>query len=174
MSKNKYTPPGDCEIHQLIIENKVIYVSNDGRVFRNNWKELKKHTNIYGYQYVSFTVNGNRKKFRIHRLVAKAFLDNPFMLPEVNHKDGDKTNNNVTNLEWVTCSDNQLHSRYILLNQTGFKDTPIRCIETNKLYKSTREAWRDTGISYSHISECANGKRKSAGGYHWKSEVKAD
>ena len=52
-------------------------------------------------------------------------------------------------------------------NQTGFHDVPIVCIETGKTYKSTRDAWRATGVGYSHISECANGKRKTAGGYHW-------
>jgi len=57
-----------------------------------------------GYKMVRLTINGKRKGYAIHRLVAQTFLDNSKNLPIVNHKDGDKTNNKVENLEWVTQS----------------------------------------------------------------------
>lgn len=124
------------------------------------------------YPYIQFhkNCNGKRKCKRIfvHRLVAELFIPNPNKLPQVNHIDGDKTNYNVSNLEWVTAGENQLHSRYTLNNVTGFADTAVICVETGNQYKSTRDAWRDTGTNYAHISECASGKRKTAGGYHWR------
>lgn len=76
-------------------------VSNKGNVRnvrRNTLLKLSK--NRYGYIQVYLYKNGIRKGFRVHRLVAEAFLSNPDNLPQVNHKDEDKTNNNVDNLEW--------------------------------------------------------------------------
>lgn len=63
-----------------------------------------------GYLTVELRKGGHRSKARIHRLVAEAFIPNPDNLPEVNHKDGDKTNNHVSNLEWCTHSDNLKHA----------------------------------------------------------------
>lgn len=148
---------------------KPYHISSEGAVFNQYAKPLSKQIDKDGYEYVLVRSNGHRKKFLVHRLVADAFIPNPGLLPQVNHIDGNKRNNRVSNLEWVTNSENQIHSRYILGNQTGFKDTPVVCVETGTIYKSTRDAWRDTGVCYSHISECANGKRKTAGSYHWKS-----
>lgn len=63
-----------------------------------------------GYYYVSLSKNNVRPKFDVHRLVAMAFLDNPNNYPCVNHIDGVKTNNNVSNLEWCTFSQNSIHA----------------------------------------------------------------
>lgn len=59
-----------------------------------------------GYHYVDF---GRKKQYRVHRLVAQTFLDNPYDKPDVNHIDGNKLNNEVNNLEWVTASENMIH-----------------------------------------------------------------
>jgi len=65
----------------------------------------------YGYVLVGFTIGTNRSKpYTVHRLVAKAFIDNPNGLAMVNHKDGDKKNNHVFNLEWVTAKENTVHA----------------------------------------------------------------
>lgn len=88
-------------------------VSNYGQV-RRVWKN---HTNLketmlnkFGYEIVHLSKDGVNKHRSIHRLVALAFLDNPDNLPEVNHIDGNKENNCVDNLEWVTRSQNMKHA----------------------------------------------------------------
>ena len=132
-------------------------------------KTLKLTPNNHGYPCITVKyLDGHQKTVPVHILVARTFIPNPENKPQINHKDGNKKNNCVSNLEWVTASENQMHSRYVLKNRTGFSDTPVVCVETGIGYISTRDAWRKTGINYAHISECANGKRKSAGGYHWR------
>jgi len=74
-----------------------------------------------GYARVSLFKNGVGKKHSVHRLVAIAFIDNIENKPDVNHKDGNKLNNNVNNLEWVTKSENIKHSINILKNKNGLK-----------------------------------------------------
>ena len=144
-------------------------VSRDGTVVKlSNGKAMAQYTDKDGYLYVFLTVNKKRNKYRVHRLVAKAFIPNPENKPQVNHKSGVKTDNSIGNLEWVTTSENQYHSRYVLGNVTGFRDKAVICKETQKRYKTTRDAWRATGINYCHISECASNKRKSAGGFQWE------
>ena len=147
---------------------RLYYISSEGAVFSQHANPLSKCVDKDGYEYILVRHKGKHKKYLVHRLVAKAFLPNPDSLPQVNHIDGNKRNNSVSNLEWVTNSENQMHSRYVLGNQTGFNDTPVACVETGRVYRSTRDAWRDTGAGYSHISECVRGKRKTAGGYHWR------
>lgn len=72
-------------------------------------KVLKSALDRYGYLYHGFTENGKRKKFKLHRLMALTFLPNPLNKKEVNHKDGNKLNNNIYNLEWVSHFENQSH-----------------------------------------------------------------
>lgn len=67
-------------------------------------------TNNRGYNFYSFTHNNSKKTRSVHRLVAKAFIPNPLDKPHVNHKDGNKTNNRASNLEWCTTLENTLHA----------------------------------------------------------------
>ena len=89
-------------------------ISNTGRVFSSNRyygsRILKTRLSQFGYPYVVLCVNQNRKTIVVHRLVALAFLDKPKDKNNVNHIDGDKTNNKVENLEWCNASENQLHA----------------------------------------------------------------
>ena len=151
-------------------------VSNTGMVkslnYRRTGKEriLKLDDNGHGYLYVSLSKDGKGKSYPVHKLVATAFLENPNNLPEVNHKDEDKTNNCVENLEW--CS-----KLYNINYGTGSKRSaekrskPVYSINKESglitYWESIMEAERQTGISNSHISKCCQGKRKSAGGYYW-------
>lgn len=88
------------------------YVSNHGRVctVRRRPKVLTLTRQKSGYLYAMIEVCGKPKKCRVHRLVAQAFLPNPDHLTEINHKDGNKENNHVGNLEWATRSQNVKHS----------------------------------------------------------------
>ena len=71
-----------------------------------------------GYHIVALTHNGHKKTFKIHRIVAQYFIPNPFNKPIVNHKDGNKINNNVFNLEWVTDWENVIHAKDYGLRQS--------------------------------------------------------
>lgn len=87
-------------------------VSNYGRVAGEKGL-LKPYDNGYGYLIVEFRRDGKRKHLRVHRLVAEAFIPNPDNLPMVNHKDEDKTNNFLENLEWCTASYNRTYGKAI-------------------------------------------------------------
>ena len=107
-------------------------ISDSGRVFTKRrlignqiyyGKELVPQLTEDGYLKVTLSKNSKCKKFYLHRLVAIQFLNNPMNLPQVNHKDGNKLNNNITNLEWCTKQENQNHAVRTGLMQRG-QDRP--------------------------------------------------
>lgn len=153
-------------------------VSNYGNVRSLNYnkqignvKELKQKLRSNGYLEVHLSKDSKRKYFLVHRLVAEAFLENPYLLPQVNHIDGNKSNNYVSNLEYVTNSENQKHAY-----DTGLKNAqrvyesnrkPVRCITTGKEFDSIKEAALYYNIkSNSKICNCCNHKQKYAGKYN--------
>ena len=86
-------------------------VSNDGLVRNDKYNHIKaQRLDKHGYPMTSIYQDGKAHTSRIHRLVAEAFIDNPENKNQVNHIDGNKQNNNVNNLEWVTCSENMIHA----------------------------------------------------------------
>jgi|SRR5690554_1002267 len=87
------------------------FVTEDGQVFSEAGKQYKEYVNEFGYHLVNVQARNGEgwKSRRVHRLVAETFIDNPDNLPEVNHKDCDKSNNCVSNLEWVTSRGNKDH-----------------------------------------------------------------
>lgn len=130
-----------------------------------------------GYCYVSLKTNTNTKI--VHRLVAEAFIDNPENKPCVNHKDGDKWNNHVSNLEWVTYSENEKHSYKVLgkkPNLNGLGKTPHNAKKIRqylkgkfiKEYPTATEAARSIGSRQSTVSACANGIYKSCKGFQFR------
>ena len=145
-------------------------VSNLGRVRSLKFgktKILKPADNGGGYLYVQLCKDGIRKNMFVHRLVASAFMPNPQNLDTVNHKDEDKHNNNVSNLEWMSRTDNIAYSRPQLAER------PVQQLdkETGKLlatFPSLIGAARVTGISEGNIVKCCRCKLKSAGGYLWR------
>lgn len=143
-------------------------ISNYGRVYSNNsYKFIRPYFNNKGYLKVDLYKDGNRKKLFIHRLVAETFISNPDNLPQVNHKDEDKTNNKVNNLEYCVC-------KYNVGYGTGHERATekvrksVFCIELNKGFKSITEAANATGICLQSISMCCLGKYKTAGRMHWR------
>lgn len=108
-------------------------ISNLGEVrslFRYK-KKLKPCKNNIGYEYVNLYKNNKMKRITIHKLVAENFIIKPIL--EINHKDGDKTNNCVNNLEWVTRKENVIHRFKVL------KQEPFRKYKQEKINYSTKE-----------------------------------
>ena len=150
-------------------------ISNTGLVKRilsikcKTERILQQGTQKTGYNYVNLSKNNKTCTKRVHRLVAEAFIPNPLCFSEVNHKDEDKSNNNVENLEWCTREYNLNYgARSKKFSRTRGK--AVQCIETKHIYSSARSASRDTGIYQSSISRCCNKEYgfKTAGGYHWE------
>ena len=124
----------------------------------------------WGYLFVSLYKDGKVKECRINRLVAQAFLPNPDNLPEVNHIDENKQNNCVDNLEWCSRSYNINHgTRNKKVAEKNSK--PVFSVDKESglimWWQSAIEASRQLGISQGNITQCCNGKRKSAGGHIW-------
>ena len=133
---------------------------------------------------LTFEENGNKKRVcaHVHRLVAEKFIPNPEGKPCVNHKDGNKANNRLENLEWVTRSQNDLHAfkaglrtpyssckgrfnedhpRSVPINQLTLDGRFVRC------FPSGQEAKR-AGYNQANISSVIAGKRKSHAGFKWE------
>lgn len=129
---------------------------------------LKPNLKKSGYFNIQLCQNGQAKTWRLHRLIAITFLANPEGKPQVNHKDGNRQNNCVKNLEWVTPSENILHSFRALGRKSngGVMRKPIVCMETGITYHSIREAERETKILRSSLRSALKFGWK-AGGYHW-------
>lgn len=95
-------------------------VNEQGQVVNTRTGRILKPEIIWdGYERVTLSQNNRLKRFRVHRLVAEAFIPNLNNLPMVNHKDGDKRNNHVSNLEWVDCQQNTKHAFDNNLRKSG-------------------------------------------------------
>jgi len=117
-----------------------------------------------GYQQVKFSIEGEKSQPLVHRLIAMTFLPNPDNLPQVNHKDGNPGNNNVSNLEWCTASENSLHRCRELKKRVGRPYRRVRCIDTGKVYESSHHAARELNISQGNIFSVCQGHWSTAGG----------
>lgn len=115
-------------------------------------KFLKQRTNITGYKLINlYPTTQQRVTYYVHKLVAEAFIPNPLSKPETNHKDGNKSNNHVSNLEWCTKSENCIHRDFVLETGKLMKGIKVRNKKTNEVYRSMQEAARQTGGDESSI-----------------------
>lgn len=121
-----------------------------------------------GYRHVKLTKEGRCKEPLVHRLVAEAFLTNPLNLPQVNHKDGNKSNDVVSNLEWCSQSENQLHSRRVLKRVCGLPRKPVECIDTGEVFETAHHAARAYGLRPAGVYYVCEGRNTHAGGMHFK------
>lgn len=97
-------------------------VFENGEVFSLYSNKILKPDIVGGYEQVSLSINNEVKRFKVHRLVAQLFIPNPEELPQVNHKDGNKRNNNVSNLEWCDAWYNNKHARDNKLNDVSLSN----------------------------------------------------
>ena len=147
------------------------YIEDDGRVWsEKSNRYLTLQTTSAGYLYVKLRDSEQKQRLKlIHRLVAEAFIPNPEGYKEVNHKDEDKTNNQISNLEWCTRIYN---INYGTRNKRTSRAVGMYDKETNQLIKefnsvSDAAKFLDKYESRNSISKCASGKLKTAFGYKW-------
>ena len=150
------------EIWRDIVGFEGLYeVSTKGRVRNKKNGKILGGGNSGGYKQVDL----KGKAYLIHRLVALAFIPNPQKLPQVNHIDENKGNNNVDNLEWCSPSENVNHSSYKQSCQV--KQLTLDG-EFVKVWKSSWQIERETGYRQGNIIQCCKRKRKQAYGFRWE------
>lgn len=136
----------------------------------DNNKKLPTYNPDVLYRGVSLVVNGKQRLYYIHRLIASTFIPNPLNKPEVNHKDGDKSNNKVKNLEWSTASENQIHAFFNGLQKsrkgskhhnTKIDEDVAREICDYILYTSLtlRQIAKELNTSHNIVSKINKGQR---------------
>ncbi len=115
-----------------------------------------------GYLRLNFYHKGKRKSQIVHRVIAKTFIDNPLNLPQVNHIDGDKTNNAVSNLEWCTCADNLKHSFECLGRKNVGTPKPIVVTDTvtgeRFVFESIRTCAKYLGVDKGYLNSLLTGR----------------
>lgn len=174
------------EIWKDINNYKGLYqISNKGNVkSRSSWKNgglLSPGNTRQGYKQVGLCRNGKVKRVYIHRLVAEAFIPNPNKLPDINHKDGNPSNNALHNLEWCTEKENTEHAinSGLMTFPSGEKSRATKR-EINQLDKngnfinhffSIAEAVKQNSFHKNvkaQISSCCKGRQRTAHGYKWE------
>ena len=149
-------------------------VSTKGKVYDcKKEKYVKQFYDKDGYKKVNLYDNNNKRCcLMVHRLVALTFIPNPENKRTVNHKDENKENNNIYNLEWMTDKENTNYGtrnervRNILLDKKYGKSV-IR-LEGNIEYSSVAVASRECKVNRTSIRKCCDNEQNTAGGYHWK------
>ena len=148
-------------------------VSNLGRIKSLKFgKEriMKLGTNSCGYLHIGLYKNGKRKIFLVHRLVMEAFTLNTDNLPFINHKDENKQNNNVNNLEWCTVKYNNTYGTRIERGSKKLSKPVLQYTldgEFVREWKSTAECGRN-GFNQAHIWMCCKGKQKYHKNFIWR------
>lgn len=179
----------NIEIWKALAEVSFLEVSNLGRVRTLDrvvstkkgtrlvkGRVLKPYRGKTGYLSVVFGMNGIQVHKRVHRLVAETFIPNPNNLPQVNHKDCDRTNNGVSNLEWCDASYNQSYREKYGISNTESLGHPLFAVNLETLevfkFKSQHEAARELVVDHpSSITQVVKGKQNQTGGY-WFTEDK--
>lgn len=144
-------------------------VSSEGRVRNPGGVIITPKDDGQGYLRVSV---GKGKHIRVHRLVAEAFIPNPYHKEQVNHKNNRKHDNRAVNLEWVTPRENSMLAARDGLIKPGVA-RPVTCISVSdsavkRTFSNQQEAAEHFGISAKDISKCITGSRKSSHGYYWR------
>ena len=151
-----------------------------GNIYNSKGIKMKQRENEFGYLSIGLSKNNKQKKFKVHRLVAQAFIPNPNNYPQVNHIDGNKKNNNIENLEWVTAKENTKHAIKNKLRTDELRDltgqrfgrlTVVEYIGKERKNGQVRNLWKcicycgnekittDNNLIVGHVKTCGCRKR---------------
>lgn len=144
------------------------WCDTNGNIWSHKWnkiKKLKARIHPEGYLQVALMIEGKRHEKLVHRLVAEAFINNTEKKPQINHKDGNKMNNQVKNLEWVTPSENGRHAYHTGLLTISYGEKNGRAKLTDDIVKSifiskenTKDLATEYGVSGSTINKIRSGE----------------
>ena len=160
--------------HQISNFGRLRTVKQDGSFYMRSTKASKNR-----YINVSLSFKSIRKTVKIHRLVAQVFLPNPESRPQVNHKNFDKTDNHIDNLEWVTEKENIQHALKVKpemvagMIKYNREIRPKKIIQKDKngniikVWENIIEIIKETSYNKQNIYKCCQGKYKYAYGYKW-------
>lgn len=157
-------------------------VSNRGGVRNMNWRSPGRVRELHpcydrdGYMMVCLTVNGHQKNYRVHRLVAMTFLPTENMENlHVNHKDENRANNCVENLEWVTCAENNnygYHNKRMSTSKRNRRSIPVEQYDLQgnliAVWPSAHEVKRKLGFDHAMIARCCTHRAQTGYGYRWE------
>ena len=149
------------------LEREVKCAYNSKRLVKERIMKCNKDKD--GYLLVLLAKESKNKYFKVHRLVGIHYIDNPDNLPQINHKDENKQNNTVDNLEWCT---NKYNNNYGTKNDKSKRPIIQLSLDYKYIcrYKSIVEASKKINKNHSHIVQCCKRQRKSAYGYIWRYE----
>lgn len=174
--------PGYEGMYQISNTGRVKSLSRERKCNRNSVATVKERikphfVNKKGYCQIGLCKNGKRTGFHVHRLVAMAFIPNPYNKKTVNHIDGNKSNNNVENLEWATYSENIKHAflNNLIDNSHSYDERKKPIVQMDKesgellnTYDSIGSAMRSIGKNTKNaIISCCKGRIKTAYGFCW-------
>ena len=144
-------------------------ITPEGEVWSYRRKKfLKPVANRVGYFYVNLCINGNHTSYAIHRLVAEAYIPNPYNLPQINHRDENKANNCLQNLEWC---DTKYNINYGTRNEKASNSRKIPILQYDLDGNFIREWSSATDVGQevrANIVKCLKGRYKTSHGYIWK------
>lgn len=152
-----------------VVKEIPIYEASENGDIRNSktGRILKTNVNQKGYMQVCLRKDKRQVTRSVHRLIADAFYDGEHSTLDVNHKDGIKHNNHISNLEFCTRKENIRHAFDTGLKKPS-RQKKVRVVETDVIYESIRECARQIGVDQSIICQCLNGKMRSGNGYHFE------